>query len=433
MAEVTVAKMTGFYKEQYADGIVPLAPECVKISKALGPISATEKTGNQFHQPVVLKHESGVSYGGGALAGTAYALGGAVPMNMEDAKLDGSELTVESLVALRVLSKAVGSGKAFKAGMRPIFESNMRTHAIRKEVELIYGRSPTGLGSFGTGVATSGTVETMTCSAATWGVGLWAGMEGAVVNFFNASGGALISSAADALFTVTTVDPDALTVAFTGTTTGCTALHAVAAAGTVYPDFAGARTALATYQSAEGLDYLCTIGSGTTVWNISNANTLWKPVTYSAGSAKLTMGKVIKAVNKSVAKGGLDEEVDLYLSADSWSDLADSHNASRQTDSSYSSSEGKNGVEKVVFYGANGAINIKIHSFIKAGEAFFLAPKRCKKVGSTDVTLSVPGRGDELFAMKAGYNGVEFRTYSDWQFFCEKPALIGKITGIVNG
>jgi hypothetical protein len=51
MAEVTVAKMTGFYKEQYADGIVPLAPECVKISKALGPISATEKTGNQFHQP----------------------------------------------------------------------------------------------------------------------------------------------------------------------------------------------------------------------------------------------------------------------------------------------------------------------------------------------------------------------------------------------
>jgi hypothetical protein len=103
------------------------------------------------------------------------------------------------------------------------------------------------------------------------------------------------------------------------------------------------------------------------------------------------------------------------------------------TDSSYSSSEGRNGVERVVFYGANGAINIKIHSFVKQGETFVFPVKRCKKVGSTDVTLSVPGRGDELFAMKAGYNGVEFRTYSDWQFFCEKPALIVKIYGIVNG
>lgn len=433
MAEVSVARMTGLYKESYADGIIPLAPESVKIIKALGPISATEKTGNLFHQPVILKHESGVSYGGGALAGTAYALGGAVPMNMEDAKLEGSELTVESLVAMRVLSKAVGSGKAFKAGMRPIFESNMRTHSIRKEIEIIYGRSPTGLGSFGSGVATSGTSETMTCSVASWAVGLWAGMEGAVVNFFNASGGALISTAADALFTITSCDPDARTVLFTGTTTGCTALHAVAAAGTVYPDFAGARTALATYQSAEGLDYLATVASGTTIWNISNTNTLWKPSTYDAGAARLTMGKVLKGVNKAVAKGGLDEEVDLYCSAETWSDLADSHNASRMTDSSYSSSEGRNGVERVVFYGANGAINIKIHSFVKQGEAFVFPVKRCKKVGSTDVTLSVPGRGDELFAMKAGYNGVEFRTYSDWQFFCKKPALIVKLYGIVNG
>jgi hypothetical protein len=309
----------------------------------------------------------------------------------------------------------------------------MRTHAIRKEIELIYGRSSTGLGSFGSGSATSGTVETMTCSLASWGVGLWAGMEGAVVNFFNASGGALISTVADALFTVTTVDPDARTVAFTGTTTGCTALHTVAASGTVYPDFAGARTALATYQSAEGLDYLATIGSGTTVWNISNANTLWKPSTYDCGTAKLTLGKVLKGVNKAVAKGGLDEEVDLYLSANTWADLADSHNSTRQTDSSYSTAEGKNGVEKVVFFGSNGAINVKIHSFIKEGEAFILPPGRCKKVGSTDITLSVPGRGDELFAMKAGYNGVEFRTYSDWQFFCEKPALLVKLTNIVNG
>jgi hypothetical protein len=47
--------------------------------------------------------------------------------------------------------------------------------------------------------------------------------------------------------------------------------------------------------------------------------------------------------------------------------------------------------------------------------------------------MSVPGRGDELFVMSTDINGVEFRTYSDWQFFCEKPALITKITNVVNG
>jgi hypothetical protein len=433
MAEVTVAKMAGLYKEAYPAGIITLAPEGAKIYKALGELSVTEKTGNKYHQPVVLQHESGVSYGGGALAGTAYALGGGVPMQMADAQLEGSEITVQSVIAMRVLSKATGSAKAFKTGMRPIFESNMRTHVVRKEIETIYGRSATGLGYFASGVATSGTSETMTCSLATWAIGIFAGNEGAQVNFFNNSGGALISSAADAVFTISTVNPDTREVLFTGTTTGCTALHAVAAAGALIMDFAGARTALATYQSAEGIDYVSTVASATTVWNISNVNTLWKPNTYSAASGKLTLGKVLAAVNKGVAKGGLDEEVDLFVNPDSWTDLADSFSASRVLDSSYSTGEGKNGVEKVVYFGANGKINVTPHSMIKSGEAFVVPMARCKKVGSTDVTMNVPGRGDELFVMSSAINGVEFRTYSDWQWFCEKPALITKITSIVNG
>jgi hypothetical protein len=433
MAGTAVSNMTGLYKEAYPNGIVTLAPEIAKVYKKLGDVSVTEKTGNKYHQPVVIQHEAGVTYGGGALAGTAYALGGSVPMNMADAQLDGSEMTVESMVALRVLSKATGSAKAFKAGMKPIFESNMRTHVTRKEIELLYGRSPTGLGTFNSGVNTSSTSETITCSVGSWAIGLWAGNEGAKINFFNSSGGALISSGADAVFTITSVDPDLRKLLVTGTSTGCTALHSVVASTDCYIDFAGARTALATYQSAEGLDYICTAAGGTTIWNISNAATLWKPNTYSATSGKLTLGKVLAAVNKGVAKGGLDEEVDLLISVDTWTDLADSFSASRMLDSSYSTAEGKNGVARVVYTGANGQINVVIHPMVKASEGFIVPMGRCKKVGSTDVTLDVPGKGAELFSIKDGYNGVQFWTYSDWQFFCEKPALITKITTIVNG
>ncbi len=432
MAGTAVSNITGLYKEAYPAGIITLAPEIAKVYKKLGDIAVTEKTGNKYHQPVVIQHESGVTYGGGALAGTPYALGGSVPMNMADAQLDGSEMTVESMIALRVLSKATGSAKAFKAGMRPIFESNMRTHVTRKEVEILYGRSPTGLGAFNGVVAATATTETITCSVASWAIGLWAGNEGAKINFFNSSGGALISSGADAIFTVTTVDPDNRKLLVTGTATGCTALHAVIATTDCYPDFAGARTALATYQSAEGIDYVSTVASGTTVWNIPNSNTLWKPNTYTT-TGKLTLGKVLAAVNKGVAKGGLDEEVDLLISTDTWTDLADSFSASRMLDSSYSTAEGKNGVQKVVYTGANGQINVVIHPMVKAGEGFVVPMARCKKVGSTDVTLDVPGKGTELFTLKDGYNAVQFWTYSDWQFFCEKPALMTKIVGVVNG
>lgn len=430
-APVSTASLAGLFKESYPQGIVSLVPEIAKLHKDI-PFSETERTGNLFHQPVVLRSEQGVSYGGGANAGTAYALADAIAMSMSDAQLQGSEMTVKSVVAMRVLSKSTGSAKAFRYAMRPILEANMRTHSFRKEVEMLYGRSSTGLGSFGSGVADSGTQETITCSAATWAVGLWAGQEGATLNFFNNSGGALISSAADAIFTLASVDPDTKKITVTGTATGCTALHAVAAAGTVHPDFAGARTALATYLSAEGIDYVSTVAGGTTVWNISNTNTLWKPSVYGAGSAALTIGKVLGASNKAVAKAGLDEPTKLYASAATWANLADSFSASRMVDSSYSTAEGKNGVEKVIYYGSSGVIEVVIHPCVKEGEAFLIPTKRCKRIGSTDVTMNVPGRGDEIFVPSTTVNGVVFATYSDYQWFTECPGKLVKINAIVN-
>lgn len=435
---VNVSSLGGLFKEAYPQGIVSLVPEIAKLHKDI-VFSETERTGNKFHQPVVLRSEQGVSYGGGANAGTAYTLADAIAMSMSDAQLEGSEMTVKSVVAMRVLSKSTGSAKAFRYAMRPILEANMRTHTFRKEVEMLYGRSATGLGQFTSGNADSGTQETLTAgagaaaSASTWAVGLWAGQEGATVNFFNNSGGALISSGADAIFTIASVDPDNRKITVTGTSTGCTALHAVAAAGTVVADFAGARTALATYLSAEGIDYVSTVAGGTTVWNISNTNTLWKPSTYSAASAKLTLGKVLAAANKAVAKAALDEPTKLYVSAATWSDLADSFSASRLLDSSYSTAEGKNGVEKVIYYGSSGVIEVVIHPCVKEGEAFLLPPKRCKRIGSTDVTMNVPGRGDEIFVPSTTVNGVVFSTYSDYQWFTEAPGKLCKITSITNG
>ncbi|HET9597848.1 MAG TPA: hypothetical protein VFP65_19830, partial [Anaeromyxobacteraceae bacterium] len=95
-------------------------------------------------------------------------------------------------------------------------------------------------------------------------------------------------------------------------------------------------------------------------------------------------------------------------------------------------SEGTNGVRKLKYVGTNGIITVNPHPCVKSGEAFAIPLKRCKKVGSSDITPQVPGRGDELFVLVAGVNAVEFRTYSDFCFFTDSPAKCIKWTGIVN-
>ena len=128
----------------------------------------------------------------------------------------------------------------------------------------------------------------------------------------------------------------------------------------------------------------------------------------------------------------LDEPVKLFVSPNTWVDLADSISATRMTDKSYSPSEGTNGVEKVIYHGANGAIEVVIHPIIKAGEAFMLPMKHLRKIGSTDITLNNPGNGNKIFLELASNAGFEYRSYSDFALLIDAPAKCVKFTGIVN-
>jgi hypothetical protein len=428
-ATATVAQLEGLFKKVYGDGIITLAPELAKLYKDLGALSESERVGDKFEQPVILQQEHGYTYAGSD--GTAFAINEPISMLSDMASLEGSEGLLASRVSYRAASKSIGSEKAFKKAFNVVLESHMRSHAMRRELEILYGRSPTGLATTTATTNVDGTNETLTISAATWATGIWAGMEGATLNAFNTSNGALISSGADAIFSVASVDPDNRKITVSGTSTGITALGAVE---TVWLDFAGSRaTMTTTHKQFEGLDYCLTLAAGATLWGISTNYTLWRGNSYSCSSGKLTIGKVLQGVNRAVGKAGLDVAVKLYVSPATWADLADSFSASRMLDSSYSTGEGKNGVEKVVYYGANGQIEVVIHPCVKEGEAWALPLKYIKKVGSTDITMNTPGKGSEIFLQLPSNAGFEFRTYSDFALFIEQPAKCVKFTTIVNG
>ncbi len=430
-ANVNVAALAGNFKEAYPDGVRILYPDVAKLQKEIGDLTESERVGNKYHQPALLTKEQGYTYGGNV--GDAYALSAPVAMSMGDAQLEGSEGTLRSRISVRAASKAVGSAKAFKATAGLVIKSNLASHGLRKELEMWYGRSPTGIAATSAGTADSGTQETVTITAATWAVGIWSGQEGATLNAFRIDTGALISSAADAIFTVTSIDPDNKKITLTGTSTGCTALHAQVTQ--LYLDFAGARTTnFTTYAASEGVDYALTLASGNTLWNVSTTNSLWRGTQHSCASGALTFGKVMAGANKAVGKAGLDTGLSLFVSTDTWPSLADSFNAGRTVDSSYKEEIGTSGVAKLRYIGPNGRIDVIPHSAIKGGEAFALPIGEgiVKKVGSSDITLNNPGRADEIFLNLPDNNGYEFRSYSDFCVFIAEPAKCLKFTTIVN-
>lgn len=422
----TVEALEGLYKVVYGDGPEFLVPDNAKLYKEI-KFAEAERIGKSFNFPVVLQLEQGYTYGGSS--GDAFALNEAVSGLMDEASLDGSEGLLRTKMSYRAAAKAATSQGAFKRAMGVSLEMHQKSHVFRRELELLYGRSATGLATSTATADSSGDIK-LTISAATWAIGTWAGMEGASYNFFNASSGALISSSTDAIFKLKSVDPENKTLTFSCTATGNTAADAVEA---LYIDFAGARaTMTTTHKAFEGIDYAVTLAAGNTLWGLSTDYTLWRGNSFAVGSKKLTLASVLGAANKAVGKAGLNEPVKLFVSPETWVDLADSISATRMTDSSYSTSEGKNGVEKVIYHGANGAIEVVIHNIVKGGEAWLLPMKHLKRVGSTDITLNNPSNGNKIFLELAANAGFEYRSYSDFSLLIDAPAKCVKLTGIVN-
>jgi hypothetical protein len=69
--------------------------------------------------------------------------------------------------------------------------------------------------------------------------------------------------------------------------------------------------------------------------------------------------------------------------------------------------------------------------YVKRGIACGFPEGYCKRVGSTDLTFTMPGYGKMLRELE-NTAGVEARIYSDQAPFVERPAFMVNFTGITN-
>lgn len=411
-APVTTTQLGGFFKEVYGDDIPDLIPRDLIVQDMIPFVPRQKELGNRFNQPVRLTDSSGMTFAG-ADAG-AFTLNDAAALTTKNAQVSGSQIVFREQMDYETAARAAGGRNAFKDATKYIFEGLQKSHRKILELELLYGQDELG-------VVASYSAPTITISTAEYAPGIWAGLEGATIEVFDATlttnrGSGVIASVDIAARTVTMV----ATVAGTVATDRIFLKDQVEAGG--------------TFASCAGIHKILT-NTGS-LFGISAATySLWGSNSYGAGSAALTQAKVGAAIAQAMGKGLMGDVV-LLCNPKGWNNLMNDQAAlvrhMGDKGKKVSKPEFNNGAESVVLYHGNGSIEIKSHIMVKEGYAYGLLKDEWLRPGSVDFSLKTPGMGDQIFFHLPTKAGFEVRSYSNQAIFCQAPGKQFIITGIVN-
>ena len=224
MADVanTITSLSTNFK-YVQDKLKDLIPDNSVLLKSIPEIQKSQRIGRKYLQSVMLAPEQGFTYGNG----TDFDLNGAVAAAYDEIEVDAYPVILSSTIsesaANRLANKEVflaGEGSQRVLGM-------MDSITRRAEISMLYGQS--GLATTASSVNIGATSTTVTFTEASWSDGIFSCAVGAKVHFYN--GASLVSSSTDAVFTVTSTDPDNFKAVITGTATGITALDSGISSG----------------------------------------------------------------------------------------------------------------------------------------------------------------------------------------------------------
>ena len=421
MSQYNSQAVNDILKIRYADEIINLVPDDNSLAK-LFPFKEDKLIGKTYNQPVVLTSEHGITFAPSTSTPTLVTASAGVT---SQAAVDGYQMIFRSQVAMALLAKANSDQTAFEKGMDYIVRRLMDSSTRYLETEILYGGK--GLGTVQTVAAIDSTDTLVTFTTQSWGDGIWSGMEGKPLNFYQGSteigtGGV----AADVLFTITAVDPINRTLTVSSSSTGSTALVASGTGSVAYFDsaygneFTGANGILTNTGSLFGID--------------ASVYGLWKSNTYDALGAPLTPSKLWAALSIAVARG-LRGPATLICNPKTWVNLNSSLAALRLFDSSYSSKEAEIGSEKLSFMGPQGSrVDVLSTAVCKQGEAMIVPNKYAARIGAMEWGFMSPPTGEDNAYLwpVPDVAAMELRLFTDQAVFIEAPAQCVLIKNITN-
>ena len=410
----TSATLDSTWKETYGE-VVKVVPKTRHFQRTV-PFAAGEKVGDKFIEPFLVSQEHGVTYLG--VNPGVVTLEDANAAIYTQAQVDGYGMLLRSSISYDTADKMATSKQSFVSWSSMMYENMVDSITKRAELSALYGQ--VGLAVVSANDYASGTTCNITFTEASWADGIWAGTENAYIDFFN--GTTKINT--NAAVQITAVDFDNRQLAVSGNATD---LAAIASTHAVY--FKGANAGSSVFKECPGLVRLAT-NTGT-IYNL-NAGTysLLKGVEHSAGSAAFTLSKILAGVAKSAGRG-CEDDLELYVSTRTFSNLSSDQSALRRHGGE---KKAVNGFEAIEFYAPNGLLRIVPHMYVKNGDAIGYAPRQMKRIGSTDLTFKLPQAkgGEEIFLHLQDKNAYELRARYSWTPYCRKPVTLVYFDDIVN-
>ena len=418
--------LNGLFRQKYNKEVKNLIPNFGIIQKKV-PFSQAEMLGDLFHVPVVVADEHGFTYGGATAA--AYTLNNSIAMQLQDAQIAGSELTLTSQASYGAVSRSQKKGDSSVEKLVDLLMERMKASAAKRiEIALLYGQSATGIGKLASSTGST-TTRAFVLTNATFAAGIWAGMENCQLDCYAPAGTAPLNTNAPVI--VTSVNVGTLTVNVSGNAADLTAITSAVATGVNLFFYGAGATASISGAEMVGIDAIL-VNSGT-LFNI-NAGTynLWASQTYDCLSGELSMAKVLAGLALPVARGLL-QDVQLFVAPDSWANLNSDLGAQRQLDDSYDAKKQEKGSNSIVYHGQNGKIEIISHPMVKRGDAFAIPLDVVQRVGSTDIAFRGEGPvgQEDYFFQNTTTNGWTIRAYTDQAILIEAPAHCLKFINIV--
>lgn len=369
--------------------------------------------GREYLMPVALTHELGFTFG----SADAFAYNASIAGVYGEAQIDPNPLVLRSQWGFSAADRTASQGK--KAVVSHV---SLRTTQMKKslmkilEIEALFGRSVVGIGVVGAVNDSSGT-NVLTITDATFVPAIWGGMEGVLLDCYDAT---TTKRNSNGDLTLSAVSFDNKTCTVTGDTSDTAAIQV------------GDRLLFKGAFGASQLGLFYQLDTSGSVFGIDNSTyALWKGVEHAVGGA-LTMAQVLKGAAKAVNRGGLEEDCDLFVATETFEALNATLAGYRQLDNSYKSSKIEVGAGMIKYHAQFGSVTVVPHMFMMPGYAMLIPQGSLKKVGPTDVTFGIPGKeGQHIEALEGNY-AYQMVCRAEWQIFAPCPAKCVLYSGIVN-
>lgn len=404
-------QLIGLFKDIYSKlGLVDAIPSWAIVQDRY-PFEMAEATGDKYVFAIAIQKEGGFTYAPTAGVGSgAQTMNAVISGAIVRAEVEGYGIYLRSRLSYDAASRAAKAGRqAFQQAYGALLKNMKESHQFRLECSLLYGRD-------GLGIVNSNTSGALLLFQAEFADGIWAaGLKDSILEAFTGTAASVSQHNGD--LTITSVNISTFTITVTGTNSS------VVQNDVLY--FKGARTTTG-WNECPGLYRILT--NTTVLFNVDAAQfDSWMSQSYPI-NGQISLTAIMKMAALCVAYG-LEDGM-LLLNPNSFAQLASDEAALRRYNDD--GMKAKRGPKSIVFTMGNVEIEIVSHPLIKRGHTMLLPADQVHRVGSTDVTMSLPGSDEPLHVMVTGVTAIEIHSMSDQGIFIEVPARAALGTGISN-